>query len=64
MSVVVVRSDDTSGRCYIDGVEDESNAKAFDNKGEVKFELKKIRSPAAKQLTCTTKIAEVLLSDE
>ncbi len=64
MSVLVVRSDDTSGRCYIDGVEDEASAKAFDKNGEVKLELKKIRAPAARQVTCTTKIAELLLSDE
>jgi hypothetical protein len=64
MSVVVVRSDDMSGRCYIDGVEDQSSAKAFDKNGEIKLELKKIRSPAAKQVLCTTKIAALLLSDE
>jgi hypothetical protein len=64
MKVAVVRGEATDGRCHIDGVESEDQAKPFGASGEVKFPLKQALAREAKGIVCSTPISEVLLDDE
>lgn len=64
MKVAVVRGDAADGRCRIDGMENEDQAKPFGEAGEVKFALKQALAPQAKGIVCSTPISEVLLDDE
>lgn len=64
MKVAVVRGEAAEGRCRIDGVESEDQARPFGEAGEVKFKLKDALGPQAKGIVCSTPISEVLLDDE
>ena len=64
MKVAVVRGEAAEGRCRIDGVDSEDQAKPFGEAGEVKFLLKQALAPQAKGIVCSTPISEVLLDDE
>jgi hypothetical protein len=64
MKVAVVRGEAPEGRCRIDGIESEDQAKPFGEAGEVTFPLKQTLAPQAKGIVCSTPISEVLLDDE
>lgn len=64
MKIAVVRGEAAEGRCHIDGVESEDQAKPFGEAGQVKFALKQALAPQAKGIVCSTPISEVLLDDE
>jgi len=64
MKVAVVRGEAANGRCRIDGVEGEDQAKPFGEAGQVTFALKQALEPQAKGIVCSTPISEVLLNDE
>lgn len=64
MKVAVVRGEAAEGRCRIDGVESEDQAKPFGEAGEIKFPLKQALAQQAKGIVCSTPISEVLLDDE
>jgi len=63
MKVAVVRGEAADGRCRIDGVESEYQAKPFGEAGEVKFTLKQALDPKARGIVCSTPISEVLLDE-
>jgi len=60
---VAVRGDDASGRCFIEGAENETQAKPFGNAGEIVFDLKAATKPPAKGIACSSPISAVLLSE-
>lgn len=64
MKVAVVRGEAAEGRCRIDGMDNEDQAKPFGEAGEVKFPLKQVLAPQAKGIVCSTPVSEVLLDDE
>ena len=63
MDRVAVRGDDASGRCFIEGLESEGQAKPFGEAGEIVFELKAVTKPPAKGISCSSPISAVLLAE-